>query len=84
MSIDDLFSAEITEEIRTAVRSRLLDGGNLAPRGCDRRRAKLALLIVLEINPREVLRRSEAALLFGVKEQTLRSGAKSIKIPVNL
>ena len=32
---------------------RVLSGGNLAPRGCNRRKAKLALLLVIELNPRD-------------------------------
>jgi hypothetical protein len=84
MWLEEIFSGEITEEIKAAVRSRLLDGGNLAPRGCDRRKAKLALLLVLEINPREVLSRSEAALLYGMSEDRLREGHTELKNMVNL
>ncbi len=40
MSIDELFANQITEEIKELARTRLLEGGNLAPRGCDRRKAK--------------------------------------------
>ncbi len=71
------FAAEITEEIRNDVRRRLLFGGNLAPRGCDRARAKLALLLVLEINPYQCLTRSEAALVYGISEDKFRNGLTS-------
>jgi hypothetical protein len=54
MDIKELFAEELSDEIKSIVRRRLLEGGNLAPRGCDRRKAKLALLLVLETNPVEV------------------------------
>ena len=71
MTIDQLFAGEITDEIKAMVRRRLLDGGNLAPRGCDRRKAKLALLLVMETNPHEMLTRDEAAVLYGVSANTV-------------
>jgi hypothetical protein len=72
VTLDQVFGQEITEEILAMVRERLLAGGNLAPRGCDRRKAKLALLLVLEINPWQCLTRSEAALVHGISEDRLR------------
>jgi hypothetical protein len=84
MNIDQLFADEITEEIKKLVRKRLLVGGNLAPRGCDRRKAKLALLLVLEINPKEVLTREEAAVLYGVTRDTLRNHSEAFPNAVNL
>ncbi len=84
MSIDELFANQITEEIKELARTRLLEGGNLAPRGCDRRKAKLALLLVLEINRREVLTREEAAILYGITRDTLRNTDKAFPNPVNV
>jgi hypothetical protein len=84
MNIEQFFSSQITDEIRDMVRGRILDGTNLAARGCCRQKAKLALLLVIEINPREVLTRSEAAILYGVTEKTLRDGNTEIKNGVNL
>jgi hypothetical protein len=84
MNIEQFFSSQITDEIRTMARDRLLGGKNLAPRGCDRRTTKLALLLVIEINPREVLTRSEAAILYGIKEDTLRNGNNELQNRVNL
>jgi len=84
LDIERLFSAEITDEIKLLAINRLLDGGNLAPRGCDRRKAKLALLIVIETNPREVLTRAERAILYGVSEDRLREGNVEIHNAVNL
>jgi hypothetical protein len=80
----EFFAAEITEEIRNDVRKRLLLGGNLAPRGCDRVRAKLALLLVLELNPKECLTKTEAALLYGISEHRFREGSPSLYNKVNL
>ena len=65
------------------VRGRLLDGGNLAPRGCDRPRAKLALLLVIETNPHEVLNKEEVAILYGTTATTLRQGNLQIVNGVN-
>ncbi len=44
----------------------------LCGQSCDRRKAKLALLHVVETNPREVLTREEAAVIFGISRNTLR------------
>jgi hypothetical protein len=84
MNIEHLFKNELTDEILAMVRSRLLDGGNLATRGCDKRMAKLALLLVLETNPAEVLTRSEAAVVYGISEDRLREGITSLHHKVNL
>ncbi len=69
---EQIFASELTEEIKDLAKRRLLEGGNLGARGCDRRKAKLALLVVIQINPRETLTSGEAAVLYGVSENTLR------------
>lgn len=79
-----MFPEAITSEIRNDVFKRLLHGGNLAPRGCDRARAKLALLLVLELNPKECLTKTEAALLYGMSEHRFREGSPSLHNKVNL
>jgi hypothetical protein len=65
-------------------RERLLAGGNLARRGCNRAKAKLALLMVLELNPRECLSKAEAALVYGISENKLRGGITSLYHKINL
>ena len=80
----DLLAPLLTDEIKELALDRVLNGKNLAPRGCDRRKVKLALIVVLEINPREVLSRAEAAVLYGVTENTFRAISKGIKNMVNL
>jgi hypothetical protein len=84
VTLEQLFSQDITLEIRADVRRRLLFGGNLAPRGCDRARAKLALLLVLELNPHQCLKHGEAALVYGISEHRLREGSPSLYNKVNL
>src|ERR1700730_11377162 len=42
---------------------------------CVERKAKLALLLVVETNPREVLTREEAAVIFGISRNTLQGRA---------
>lgn len=72
-----MFPEAITSEIRNDVFKRLLHGGNLAPRDCDRARSKLAILLLLEVNPVECLTRSEAALLHGISLDRFRESSES-------
>lgn len=83
MTLDQLFGQDLTEEIKALARKRLLEGGNLGRHGCDRKKAKLALLLVREINPTEVFNREEAALLFGINRQTLRDKTRPFQHGVN-
>lgn len=84
MSLAELFGEDLTEEIKALARGRLLEGGNLAPRGCDRRKVKLALLVVIETNPYELLCREEAAVLYGISRNTLRDKTKPFPRGVNM
>jgi hypothetical protein len=84
MSVEEFFKHRITDEIRSMVEQRILCGGNLGRRGCDQQKAKLALLIVREINPTEVFNRDEAALLFGVNLKTLRDKTRPFSHSVNM
>ena len=80
---ESVFAHHLSDEILGLARERLLTGGNLAPRGCDKRKAKLALLVVIAINPKETLKRSEAALLYGISENSLRNGKRIIRDPTH-
>ena len=50
---------------------------------CAERKAKLALLLVVETNPREVLTRKEAAIISGISRNTLRARLGLIHIAGN-
>jgi hypothetical protein len=84
MTTLDLLAAVLTDDVKQMAINRVLSGGNLAPRGCDRRKAKLALLLVIELNPREVMKREEAALLYGISVEKLRDSSDLITHSVNL
>jgi hypothetical protein len=75
-AVTELFGALITDEIRNLARARLLGRiKNLAPRGCDlatREKATLALLLIKEINDRLRPKDTEAALIYGVSERSMR------------
>jgi hypothetical protein len=69
-----LWEPDITEEVRTIARDRILDGGNLATRkDLGSRTIKLALILVREMNPAQVLNDAEDALLMGIGVKALRS-----------
>jgi len=84
MTTLDLLVPVLTDDVKQMAINRVLSGGNLAPRGCDRRKAKLALLLVIELNPREVMKREEAALLYGISVEKLRDSSDLITHTVNL
>jgi hypothetical protein len=85
-TLERVFGDELTAEILDLARERLLDGRNLAPRGCDRRKAKLALLLVREINPLETLYQDEAALIYGLHCDTVakRQTARELVLRANV
>jgi len=69
----DQWSHLITDEIRNIAILRVLDGGNVASMSdLDQRSAKLALLLVREINPLEKLTSEEQAILTGTTLKTFR------------
>lgn len=84
MNVEEFFRHRITDEIRSMVEQRILCGGNVARRGCDRKKAKLALLLVIEINPYELLCKEEAAVLYGISRNTLRDKTKPFPRGVNM
>lgn len=84
MTTLDLLAPLLTDDVKQMAINRVLNGGNLAPRGCDRHKAKLALLLVIELNPREVMKREEAALLYGISVEKLRASADLITNSINL
>jgi hypothetical protein len=72
MDIEQLFSGEITDQVKEMVRRRLLDGRNLARRkDLKRANVKLVLLLVRELNPLEHFSREELAILMGIDRHTL-------------
>jgi hypothetical protein len=62
----------LTPEIASAVSERLLHGGNLASSNLSKTEVKIALLVVLDLNPWETLSAGEAAVVYGLTEPTLR------------
>lgn len=67
----ELFGEDLTDEIRSLARQRILHGGNLGTASVSHADAKLALLLVRELNPLEHLSRDERAILMGVTKQTV-------------
>lgn len=78
-----MFPEAFSSDIRNDVFKRLIHGGNLAPRNCDRARAKLAVLLLVELNPKECLTHAEAALMYGLSENGLRVGKSKLYNKVN-
>jgi hypothetical protein len=69
-----LWEPDITEEVRVIARDRILDGGSLATRkDLTSRTIKLALILVREMNPAQVLNDAEDAILMGVGVKALRA-----------
>ena len=65
---------EITEEILQLARNRVLDGGDLSARkDLPKRVVKMAIIVILVLNPHEVLYRGEAAILYGLSPTTVSS-----------
>jgi hypothetical protein len=66
MTALDLWSHLITEEIRDLAIGRVLDGGDLAAlKDPERRKIKLALILVRHMNDMETLTKEEKAILSG-------------------
>jgi hypothetical protein len=63
----------VTSKIINAALDRLLNGGNVSIFKLSFREKKLAIMLVIEWNPHEVLTAGEAAIVYGRDERTLRT-----------
>jgi hypothetical protein len=78
MDLSDLFADQLTSEIKDLARHRITDGGDLSARkDLTRATRKLAILLVIEVNPYEVLSQGEAVILYGIGVETLRKRQKA-------
>lgn len=71
----------ITPKIEGVARERFENGGNLAIADLPRIEVKIALLIVLDLNPFEVLSAGEAAVVYGLTGPTLRKRQQPGELP---
>jgi hypothetical protein len=69
----DVWEDELTPEIRSLAKHRILDGGNLATRSdLSKRTIKLVLVLVRQLNPPEDLSDEEFAIVMGISSTTFR------------
>ena len=62
-----LWGSEVTDDVLSLARTRILDGGNLVNRDdLPRRVIKMALIVMRELNPMEDMSNEEEAILMGV------------------
>jgi hypothetical protein len=71
----------ITPKIQMVARERFENGGNLAIAGLPKLEVKIALLLVLDLNPFEVLSAGEAAVVYGLTGPTLRKRQPPGELP---
>ena len=62
----------VTSKIINAALDRLLNGGNVSVFKLSFKEKKLAIMLVIEWNPHEVLTAGEAAIIYGQDARTLR------------
>ena len=82
-----LWGSEITEEILQLARNRVLHGGDLSARkDLPKRIVKMAIIVMLALNPYEVLFRGEAAILYGLSPTTVssRQATRELYVRVNV
>jgi hypothetical protein len=82
-----LWGPEITEEILQLARNRVLHGGDLSARkDLPKRIVKMAIIVMLALNPYEVLFRGEAAILYGLSPTTVssRQATRELYVRVNV
>jgi hypothetical protein len=80
-----LWGPEITEEILQLARNRVLHGGDLSARkDLPKRIVKMAIIVMLALNPYEVLFRGEAAILYGLSPTTVSSRQSSGELYVRV
>lgn len=84
MTALNLWMDDLTPEIISIAKARVLKGGNLATRAdLDRETVKLALILIRHLNPREEMTAEEEAILVGVTSKTLRA-MKNAKVFVTV